>query len=193
MSKNSQKGSLNFLVLFLILAVIGVGVTSNIPIKRNYSDGKGNVQGVQNTDPKLGEGIILSDKDSQAIAQGTIGALTNYKAQVLGESIQVETPQGSKSIAVLPAQAIKNLQASGVLSEVDTTSIKGVLASLNRLIKLEEKNGVLGYQVDGFKKHKILGMLPFNTHVKAFVSAENGQVVETEQSLFGKILNKISS
>lgn len=196
LKNNSQKGSLNFLVLFLILVLVGVGVTSNIPVKRQYSDGKGSVAGVMTnksaTDSAEEKPRVASDSGQTAIVKGTTGALSKFPLKLDGNTLVVTTPAGTKSVTVLPDQAIKNMLASRVMTDVTSVDVKGSLASVNKLIKLEEKNGVLGYEIEGVKKHLLLGLITIKTQVKAFVSAENGQVVETEQSFLGKILNKIA-
>lgn len=196
MPKNtSQKGSLNFPVLFLILVLIGAGVSANIPVNRHYSDGKGNVAGVtiNNQKPDPNGPKIASDSGQTAVVAGTAGALSKFPLSLNGNTLVVTTPAGQKSVTVLPDQAIKNMLASRVMTDVTSVEVKNSLASINELVTLEERNGVLVYQIDGVKKHMILGFIPFKTQVKAFVSAETGQVVDTEQSLLGKILNKISS
>lgn len=194
---NSQKGSLNFLVLFLILVLIGAGVSANIPVKRNYSDGKGSVQGVmadnKGSKPDPDGPKIATDGGQTAVVKGTAGALSNFPLSLNGNTLVVTTPAGQKSVTVLPDQAIKNMLASRIMTDVTSVDVKNSLASINELVTLEERNGVLVYKIDGVKKHMILGFIPFKTQVKAFVSAESGEVVDTEQSLLGKILNKISS
>ncbi|MBU1031830.1 hypothetical protein KKE03_02840, partial [Patescibacteria group bacterium] len=78
-------------------------------------------------------------------------------------------------------------------SYVTSVSAEDELASTDKLVTLIEKDDLLVYEIDGVREHKILGFIPLKSKVKAFVSAENGQVVKTEQSLLGKILNRIAS
>ena len=95
-------------------------------------------------------------------------------------------------MAILPYKAVNNMLASRVMTDVKTTPSTGDLASTNRLVEMEVRQGVLGYKVNGVKTHRLLGILPVKTSVNGFVSAENGQVVETNESLFGRLLNKIA-
>ena len=64
--------------------------------------------------------------------------------------------------------------------------------SLQLIEKEIEKDGLLVFEIDGVREYKLLGFIPIKSKVKSFVSAENGQVIKTEQSLLGRILNKIA-
>lgn len=108
------------------------------------------------------------------------------------KELTVTTPAGSKVVTVLPQQAINNMLAAHVMTDVISEKADNELASIPNLVKLEVENGVLGYKVKGTKTHKLLGFIPIKTSVTAFVSAENGQVVTSTDSLLGRILNRIA-
>lgn len=129
-----------------------------------------------------------------ALVNKRVGALSSLPISIdpTTRQLTVTTPAGSKVVAVLPQQAIDNMLASKVMDDVVSEKADNELASVPDLVKLEEKNGVLVYKVKGNKTHKLLGFIPIKTGVEAFVSAENGQVVQSSDSLLGRILNRLA-
>lgn len=175
----------------LVATFILVFASTIIPITKNYNDGKAsNVQGVS-----IGENVeIVSDKGQTALVSERVGALTSYPISLDPDTkkVTVNTPIGTKEINVSPQKAVNNTLAAYVMSYVTGEKVKNSLASIPSLVNVELKGGVLGYNIEGQKEHKVLGLIPLKTGVKAFVSAENGQVVESRQSLLGRILNKVA-
>lgn len=129
-----------------------------------------------------------------AIVHKRVGALSNFPISIdpTTRQLTVTTPAGAKVVAVLPQKAIDNMLAAKVMTDVVGEKVANELASIPSLVKLEEKNGILVYKVKGTKTHRLLGFIPIKTGVEAFVSAENGQVVESTDSLLGRILNRIA-
>lgn len=129
-----------------------------------------------------------------ALVSKNVGAITPFPLTVdlKKRSLTVTTPSGTKTVTVLPDQAINNLLASKVITDVNSVPATGELASINRLVEMELRNGVLSYRFKGVKKHHLFGLVPINTQVESFVSAENGQVTETTESLLGRLLNRIA-
>lgn len=129
-----------------------------------------------------------------ALVNKRVGALSNFPISVDPTTRQliVTTPAGTKVVAVLPQKAIDNMLASHVMDDVVSEKVNNSLGSIPDLVSLETKNGVLVYKVKGNKIHKLLGLIPIKTGVEAFVSAENGQVIESTDSLLGRILNRLA-
>ncbi len=129
-----------------------------------------------------------------ALINKNVGALSNFPISIdpTTRQLTVTTPSGTKVVAVLPQQAIDNMLAAHVMDDVVSEKVNNDLASIPDLVKLETENGVLGYKVKGNKIHKLLGFIPIKTKVEAFVSAENGQVVQSTDSLLGRILNRLT-
>lgn len=129
-----------------------------------------------------------------ALVNKRVGALSTFPLSVnpTTRQLTVTTPAGSKVVAVLPDAAINNMLAAHIMDDVISEKVNNSLAGVPKMVKLEIKNGVLGYQVKGTKTHKLLGLIPIKTGVETFISAENGQVVESSQSLLGRILNRIA-
>jgi len=193
----NQKGFLHLPVLVLIFGLIFASAV--IPIKRNYNDGKSSVEGVSMA-KGVGIGSSVSDiKVSSSGSQTAIvgsrsGALSKFPFSVNSSTgeLTVTTPAGTKVVTVLPQKAIDNMLASHVMTDVISEKVTNELASVPNLVKLEERNGVLGYSVKGTKTHKLFGFIPIKTPVEAFVSAENGQVIDSSDSLLGRILNRVA-
>ena len=179
------------LTVFAVVLLAGLFVSANIPISRSYLKGSDNVLGTQvsKMHPK-----ITTDSGKPGFISNGDGAISTFplKLDQNTGSLSVTTPKGDKVVTVLPDAAIKNMLASKVMSYVISAPAKGELASTNKLVTLVERGNVLTYEIDGIREYKLLGLIPLKSKVKAYVSAENGQVIKTEQSLLGKILNKIA-
>lgn len=173
------------------MLAVGILISANIPVSRSYLDGNSDVKGVEisKAPPK-----ISSDSGKNAFINNSDGAVTTFPLKIDKEtgSLSVTTSKGEKTVAVLPDAAINNMLASKVMSYVISVSSSGELASTNRLVTLVEKDGILLYEIDGIREHKLLGLIPLKSKVKVYVSAENGQVVTTATSLLGRILNRVA-
>lgn len=179
------------LSLLVIAVLVGLLVSANIPLLRVHSDGKSAVLGIHTA---KGNPKIATDGGKVGFISKTDGAISDFplKLDQATGSLTVTTPKGDKVVAVLPDAAIKNMLASKVMSYVTSVPAQGDLASANKLVTLTEKDGVLVYEIDGIREYKLLGLIPLKSKVKAVVSAENGQVVTTQQPLLGRILNRIA-
>lgn len=182
----------HFLPLSIIGLVVGILISANIPVSRSYLDGNDDIKGVEiskKTPPK-----ISTDSGKNAFISNNDGALTTFPLKVdrVTGTLTVTTPAGERQVTVLPDAAINNMLASRVMSFVTSVPSSGELASTARLVTLVEKDGALVYEVDGIREHRLLGFIPLKSKVKVFVSAENGQVISTQTSLFGRILNRVA-
>lgn len=129
-----------------------------------------------------------------ALVNKRVGALSKFPLSVnpTTKQLTVTTPAGTKVVTVLPQKAIDNMLTSKVMDDVVGEKAESNLASIPDLVKLEVENGVLVYKVKGTKTHKLLGFIPIKTGVEASISAENGQVVQSIDSLLGRILNRLA-
>lgn len=187
-----EQGFTHILPIIVVALVI---VSSLVPVTRHYNDGKSTVAGVASNSaiPKV-DFKIATDAGQVALVNKQVGALSSFPLSVnpTTRELTVTTPAGTKIVTILPQKAVDNMLAAHVMDDVISEKVNNSLASVPQLIKLEFKNGVLGYQIKGTKTHKLLGIIPIKTGVDAFVSAENGQVVTSNQSLLGRILNRIA-
>lgn len=189
--KTSEAGAIHLLPLVVVVIVAALVVSANVPVSRFYLDGKNDVLGAHTS---KGVPKVVTEKSEAGFISGTDGAISAFPLKVdqATGALSVTTPRGEKVVTVLPDAAIKNMLASNVMSYVTSIPAEGELASTDKLVKLVEKDDVLVYEVDGVREHKLLGFIPLKSKVKAFVSAENGQVVKTQQSFLGRILNRVA-
>lgn len=189
--KTSEAGAIHLLPLVVVVIVVALVVSANVPVSRFYLDGKNDVLGAHTS---KGVPKVVTEKSEAGFISGTDGAISAFPLKVdqATGALSVTTPRGEKVVTVLPDAAIKNMLASNVMSYVTSVPAEGELASTDKLVKLVEKDDVLVYEVDGVREHKLLGFIPLKSKVKAFVSAENGQVVKTQQSFLGRILNRVA-
>lgn len=180
------------LVLFVAVVAVGSLISANIPISRNHFDGKSNVLGTETS--KIMVPTVATSAGKMGFISNNEGAISAFPLKIdkATNSLIVTTPSGEKTVTVLPDAAIKNMLASKVMSFVTSVKAEGELASTDKLITLIEKDGMLVYEIDGIREYKLLGFIPLKSQVKAFVSAENGQVIKSEQSLLGRVLNRIA-
>lgn len=94
--------------------------------------------------------------------------------------LTVTTPAGSKVVAVLPQQAIDNMLAAGIVTFTSGVDLK------------TEPDGSLSYNIDGTKNEKLLGVFDVAIPKNLIVSAQTGQVLIVNQSIFSKVLDFLS-
>ena len=148
-----------------------------------------------NTELEKHDVRISTSSGKLAIMNKRAGALSSFPLSVnpTTKELTVTTPSGSKVVTTLPQEAIDNMKASHIIDDLKSEDTTTGLGSAQDLVELKEQDGVLGYQMKGTKTHKFLGIIPVKTNVEAFVSAENGQVVSSTESLLGRILGKLGS
>lgn len=130
----------------------------------------------------------------------TVNPLTNEKI--------VTTPSGIKVI-ILPEVAIQNMIKAGfpvVLPEPSpepstTPSPEGTPSATPSAspevvpdgeIVLTELNNELVYEIPAIKKQKFLAFLPVDVKITGIVSAESGNIIKINKSLFDQILDLLS-
>lgn len=179
------------LAIFVVVFLAGFLISANIPVSRIHSDGKDNILGTNVSKANL---KIATGSGKPGFISNTDGAVSTFPLKIDQKTgaLSVTTPKGEKVVTVLPDAAIKNMLASKVMSYVTSVPSEGELASTDKLVTLTEKDDVLVYEIDGVREYKLFGFIPLKSKVKAFVSAENGRVIKSEQSLLGRILNRIA-
>src|SRR3989344_3087445 len=111
--------------------------------------------------------------------------------------LTVTTPSGEKQVTVLPDQAVQNMLAANVIDRLGGQALveevrQGNIQTLGQVIALGLRNNVPVYQVQGIKEHRFLGFFPVTTDVTVTVSAETGEVVDTDQSVGDAIFDFFS-
>ncbi len=90
---------------------------------------------------------------------------------------------------VMPDQAIKMLISKKVLSEV---SQHGASSEANQPISITQIHNQTAFAVNGSSQKKVFGIIPVTLPKTVYVSTENGQVIQTQESLFNKLLDALS-
>lgn len=142
---------------------------------------------------------IRALKSKAIIERLNVQALTDLPLSVdLATNIlTVTTPAGEKHVTVLPDQAVQNMLAANVIDRLGGQALveevrQGNIQTLGQVIALGLRNNVPVYQVQGLKEHRFLGFFPVTTDVTVSVSAETGEVVDTDQSLGDRIIDFFS-
>lgn len=142
---------------------------------------------------------VATEGGKLVVARGEIGALSNFPLQVDLNTNQLiaSSSAGSKTLTVLPDQAVQNMLATNVISRLDPTLLQqaaqtGGLTSVSGVITLGERNGVPVYEIAGLRDQRLLGFIPITTPIKVIVSAETGQTVAQEQPLLANIIDALS-
>lgn len=145
----------------------------------------------------------LKEKDIEiATQEGSLDNLIIRKDGVIAQTalpisvdpttheLTVTTPAGSKTVAVLPDQAVNNLLANKILTTVatQTSSQSGTVQTT----QLTEVNNQPVFVVNGSLQQKVLGIIPVDLPKTALVSATNGQVIRVDESLLTRILGALS-
>lgn len=112
--------------------------------------------------------------------------------------LTVTTPTGEKTVTVLPDQAVQNMLAANVIDRIGGQELvnlvrQGGIETLGQVIQLSEQNGTPVYEITGVKEHRLLGFFPVTTDVTVTVSAETGEVVDTQQSFLDTVVDIFST
>lgn len=112
--------------------------------------------------------------------------------------LTVTTPAGERVVAVLPDQAVQNMLAANVIDRIGGQELvnlvrQGGIETLDQVIQLSLQNGVAVYEIAGIKDHRLLGFFPVTTDVTVTISAETGEVVDTEQSFLDTVVDIFST
>lgn len=146
---------------------------------------------------------VSTARDKFVFSRENVAASTNFPLSVnLGTNeLTVTTPAGEKLVTVLPDQAVKNMLAANVIDQVKglpfTQDVQKVATqagtTLGEVIKLTTtREGVLTYEIPGTKRERFLGFLPVSVSKTAVVSAETGELLETQQSFISQALDLLS-
>lgn len=94
--------------------------------------------------------------------------------------LTVDTPSGSRIVAILPQQAVDNMLAAGIVTTTTEINLK------------TESDGSLSYDIHGLKDEKLLGIFDVALQKNLIISAQTGQILAVNQSIFSKILDLLS-
>lgn len=144
------------------------------------------------------DATLAQTTDNQlSVTKNQVTAVTDFPLaiDVATKQLIITTPDGQKTVTILPDQAVQNLLATGIVNTVeqntDTASQKQP-ETLNGNVKLEIRNNKVVYKINGVKTHRMLGFIPVTTPVTAFVSADTGNTVAKQQSVLTNIVDLLS-
>lgn len=120
---------------------------------------------------------ITSAKANQlTIQQGTTQVTTALPLQIdtLTHSLSIPSQNESTKVNVLPTEAMQGILDKGILTTQNVNQAK-----------IDLTNGTSGvdYTVSSQKQGKLFGLFPVQSPVQVTLSAQNGKVVKTSQSL----------
>lgn len=149
------------------------------------------------------DGLDISTTSAgMVVRHGQIEAQTHFPLSIdlATNSLIVTTPAGTKSVTVLPDEAVKSLidlkfitvisTPSGTLAVTESGSLTATPSA--GTVLLTELNKEPVFEVHGKKEKKFLGFVPVGINKTAFVSAQTGQIVKTDVSFFDSLLEAIS-
>jgi hypothetical protein len=136
-------------------------------------------------------GIEIESDDAnevKTIRTNKVKATTEFPLaiDVATNQLIVTTQNGTKTVTILPDQAVANLLRVGLVDAVNTD------ATSETEIEIKAQNGEVVYEVKGTKQHRILGLFTTTTPVTAVVSAETGEVVGTQQTFLTNLIDLLS-
>lgn len=150
-----------------------------------------------NTAIKLETGSeIIQKGNSISMKRGQVEAQSRFPISfnIATKTFTVETPNGEKTVNVLPDEAVQKLIENKVFSNVQTTASTNAEGKTTQTsqVQLTELNNKPVYEVEGTSQQKLLGFFTVGIQKKTFVSAESGDVVSTDQNVFSRFLDTIS-
>ncbi len=160
---------------------------------------------IDNLDKKLEEDDVKISTNSAELGFTQKGrrVRTNFPLSVnpaTGE-LFVTTPSGTKTVTVLPQQAIENMIEAGVMTRteepqspppLESSGAAQVISGDNSSIELTEVNNQPTYAINGIKSKKILGLIPVDLKIQTYVSATDGSLLNIKQDFLTRILSLIS-
>ena len=137
-------------------------------------------------------GIKVATESGRIKFGGNQNAITNFPLSInpTTNELIVTTPAGEKIVTILPDQAIANLLATNIVNVIEASESAGTSTAAS--IELTVRDGKVVYEIDGKKKSRLFGFIPVDTKIKAFVSAETGNVVAKQESILSRVVDLLS-
>lgn len=132
------------------------------------------------------EGRDLTDEGGKfVIRSGSVRAKSNLPISLDANTNQfvVTTSEGEREVAVLPEQAIANLNARGIVGEVTEESGE---------LEVVDEGGEPVYKVDGVEQRRLFGLLPLQLRSRFSISAVDGSVSQENTNFATAILRAFS-
>ncbi|MBI2334545.1 hypothetical protein HYU96_01975 [Candidatus Daviesbacteria bacterium] len=137
------------------------------------------------------EGEGVPEQELFKIKIATVSSNFPLQVDLNTNQLTVTTPAGTKVVTVLPDQAVQNMLAANVISRLGAPAIREA-TSAAQVIQLGLKNNIPVYEIPGIKQFNLLGFIPVDRPITALVSADTGELINTEQSLLTRIIDLLS-
>ena len=165
---------------------------------------------------------VKSQDNAAVVIRNKLATQTHFPLTVNLETNEliVTTPKGEKVVTVLPDQAVANMLAAKVLDQVggkggirwleqqvatpSSTPVATPSAEPSASPSAEpageeaavvltvNDDGELVYEISGIKLERLLGLIPVGLRRKVIVSAETGELIRVNQSIFTRLLDLLS-
>lgn len=172
-----------------------------------------------NDESEIEDVKIATDGGSFKVRGNHFGAKSHFPVSVnpATNELTITTPAGTKVVTVLPDKAVQNILTKGVLSKIgdtasssakpedgdETSSESGEFSvsapaevalgtAETQNIELTTKDAKPVYKVKGVKNKKFLGFIAVSVEKTVTVSADTGEITDTNTSFFNTILNFLS-
>ncbi len=118
------------------------------------------------------------------ITTNNVNASTEFPLSVnpTTKALTVTTSAGAKTVAILPDKAAQIISSLNIMDNPQTQA----------KLQVSTEDGQLVYRAVGQKELKLFGLIPVTIPTQAVVSAENGQVVQTNNTFLLRLLNFFS-
>lgn len=169
-----------------------IGDDNLVSIEERADRNQVRIRTFDNTEDQLRNRAIIERLNTQALTDLPLSV------NLQTNELTVTTPAGEKTVTVLPDQAVQNMLAANVIDRVGGQELseavqQGGVEALDNVIELEDQDGTPTYIIKGVKNRKLLGFFDVTTDVEVEVSAETGELVDTNQSLLDTIISAFSS
>lgn len=143
--------------------------------------------------------VATGSGNSFVFARGNMAAKTNFPLSIdlATNALTVTTPAGTKTVTILPDQAVKNILAANVIDRLGVAAVTeaaktGSLTDVSGVVDLALRNNVPVYEINGLSDQKFLGFIPVAIPQKVVVSAETGELVAAEKTPLNTLLDLLS-
>ncbi len=133
---------------------------------------------------------VGSSSGGFTVKHGQVEAETHFplSVNVATHELTVTTPAGIKTVTVLPDQAVQNLLSRNIFDRIETNEASPGAQK----VELTEVENQPVFAVKGLNDKRLLGFIPVSVRKTAFVSAQNGGVVRTDETPVNRLLDIFS-
>lgn len=130
---------------------------------------------------------ISTDSSGFHLRHGQFEAQTHFPLSInpVTNELTVTTPAGTKTVTILPDQAVNNLINQKFITVVASTSA-------TTGINLTEFENNPAFEIHGKSIQKLFGFFPIGIDKTGVVSAETGQVLQVSQSFLSRLFDLLS-